>query len=78
MCSEGKPEQCHRTVLIGQALVDAGVPVVHIDENDCPIGQDEALARRTGGQLSLLDDPEFKSRKRYKKRPDQEGSSEDD
>ena len=44
MCSEGKPEQCHRTVLIGQALADAGIPVAHIDENDCLIGQDEALA----------------------------------
>lgn len=67
MCSEGKPEQCHRTVLIGQALMDAGVPVTHIDEADALIGQEEALARRTGGQLSLLDDPEFKSRKRYTK-----------
>jgi uncharacterized protein (DUF488 family) len=66
MCSEGKPEQCHRSVLIGQALAEAGIPVLHIDENDSPIGQDEALGRRTGGQLSLLDDPEFKSRKRYK------------
>jgi uncharacterized protein (DUF488 family) len=78
MCSEGKPEQCHRTVLIGQALADSGVPVAHIDENDCVIDQDEALARRTGGQLSLLDDPEFKSRKRYKKKSDLEASFEDD
>lgn len=67
MCSEGKPEQCHRTVLIGQVLTELGVPVLHIDENDALIGQEEALGRRTGGQLSLLDDPEFKSRKRYRK-----------
>jgi uncharacterized protein (DUF488 family) len=75
MCSEGKPEQCHRTVLIGQALADLGIPVLHIDENDDLIGQDEALGRRTGGQLSLLDDPEFKSRKRYRKTP-REGAAE--
>jgi uncharacterized protein (DUF488 family) len=78
MCSEGKPEQCHRTVLIGQALVDLGIGVAHIDENDCLIGQDEALGRRTGGQLSLLDDPEFKSRKRYKKKRDVEEAPADD
>jgi uncharacterized protein (DUF488 family) len=78
MCSEGKPEQCHRTVLIGQALVDLGIGVSHIDENDCLIGQDEALGRRTGGQLSLLDDPEFKSRKRYKKKTDVEEAPADD
>ena len=34
MCSEGKPELCHRSVLIGAALTELGVPVVHIDEND--------------------------------------------
>jgi uncharacterized protein (DUF488 family) len=68
MCSEGKPEQCHRTVLIGQMLTDLGISVAHIDENDVVIGQEEALGRRTGGQLSLLDDPEFKSRKRYRKK----------
>ena len=34
MCSEGKPEQCHRTKLIGETLVALGIPVVHIDEAD--------------------------------------------
>ena len=68
MCSEGKPEQCHRTVLIGQVLTERGIPVAHIDENDCLIDQEDAVGRRTGGQLSLLDDPEFKSRKRYGKK----------
>lgn len=67
MCSEGKPEQCHRTVLIGQILTDLGITVAHLDENDLVITQEEALSRRSGGQLSLLDDPEFRSRKRYKK-----------
>ena len=27
MCSEGKPELCHRSVLIGAALTELGVPV---------------------------------------------------
>jgi uncharacterized protein (DUF488 family) len=32
MCSEGKPEQCHRTHLIGKTLGELGIPVSHIDE----------------------------------------------
>lgn len=67
MCSEGKPELCHRSVLIGAALTELGVPVTHIDENDALADQETVIARRTGGQLSLLDDPEFRSRKRYPK-----------
>ena len=34
MCSEGKPETCHRSKLIGESLAELGVPVLHIDEND--------------------------------------------
>jgi uncharacterized protein (DUF488 family) len=68
MCSEGKPEQCHRVALIGQVLAELGIPIAHIDENDVVIAQDEAIGRRTGGQMSLLDDPEFTSRKRYRQK----------
>jgi uncharacterized protein (DUF488 family) len=32
MCSEGKPEQCHRSKLIGATLDKLGIPLVHIDE----------------------------------------------
>ncbi len=32
MCSESKPSECHRTRLIGQALAQVAVPVMHIDE----------------------------------------------
>ena len=67
------PDRADRTGAGGR-----GIAVAHIDENDCLIGQDEALGRRTGGQLSLLDDPEFKSRKRYKKTAGPGGDSEDD
>lgn len=77
MCSEGKPEQCHRTVLIGQVLTDLGIDVAHIDENDRLISHDEALSRRSAGQLSLLDDPEFRSRKRYQKQNNGEAEKRD-
>ena len=34
MCSEGKPEMCHRSKLIGATLDELGIPVLHIDEDD--------------------------------------------
>ena len=65
MCSEGKPEQCHRSKLIGETLAALDIPVAHIDEHDQLRSQDEVIQRLTGGQLSLFGDLEFTSRKRY-------------
>ena len=65
MCSEGKPEQCHRSKLIGESLAALGIPVAHIDEHDQLRSQDDVIQRLTGGQLSLFGDMEFTSRKRY-------------
>jgi uncharacterized protein (DUF488 family) len=65
MCSEGKPEQCHRSKLIGETLAGRGIPVAHIDEHNQLRSQDEVIQRLTGGQLSLFGDLEFTSRKRY-------------
>jgi uncharacterized protein (DUF488 family) len=65
MCSEGKPEQCHRSKLIGETLVARGVEVVHIDEQDRLITHDAAIQRLTDGQLSLFGQESFASRKRY-------------
>ena len=65
MCSEGKPEQCHRSKLLGETLVAASIPVVHIDENDETRTHAEVIDRLTGGQLSLFGQQEFTSRKRY-------------
>jgi uncharacterized protein (DUF488 family) len=67
MCSEGKPEQCHRSKLIGQALVEQGIPVTHIDENGELVSQADIINELTDGQLSLFGDPDFTSRKRYRK-----------
>ena len=67
MCSEGKPEQCHRSKLIGQALVEQGIPVTHIDENGELVSQADVINELTDGQLSLFGDPDFTSRKRYRK-----------
>jgi uncharacterized protein (DUF488 family) len=67
LCSEGKPEQCHRSKLIGQTLTELSIPVAHIDENDDLISQAAVLLRLTNNQPSLFGDGfhEFTSRKRY-------------
>ncbi len=67
MCSEGKPENCHRSKLIGKSLAARGIPVLHIDENGALLAQEDVLARLTGGQPSLFGDDLLPggSRKRY-------------
>ena len=65
MCSEGKPETCHRSKLIGKTLDEEGIPVAHIDETDTLRTQAEIIFRLTDGQLSLFGGRDFTSRKRY-------------
>lgn len=67
MCSEGKPEECHRTKLIGATLTALGIPVVHIDENGELCTQAQVQERLDGAQLALFDEPLRSSRKRYAK-----------
>lgn len=75
MCSEGKPENCHRSKLVGRTLTAERIEVLHIDEKDALISQKDVLLRLTGGQPSLFGDEFFKftSRKRYR-----DGASEPD
>lgn len=65
MCSEGRPEDCHRSKLIGEALTAAGIPVCHIDEDGHVITQRQVIDRLTKGQMDLFGAPSFTSRKRY-------------
>lgn len=65
MCSEGRPEQCHRSKMIGEALAAAGLPVRHIDEDGQPLTQTQVMDRLTGGQFDLFGGPSLTSRKRY-------------
>ncbi len=55
LCAEGKPEQCHRSRLIGATLTGDGLTVTHIDERGELLTQAEVMARLDGGQLGLLD-----------------------
>lgn len=68
MCSEGRPEDCHRTKLVSKALVEAGVDVRHLDERNELRTHAEILNRLRGSQMALIDDDErlVKSRGRYR------------
>ncbi len=72
LCSEGRPEQCHRSKLIGEALATAGIPVLHIDEDGKLLTQTQVMDRLTGGQLDLFGGPGLRSRKRYESGQTQE------
>ena len=66
MCSEGKPEQCHRSKLIGASLNKKDILVTHIDENDEEQTQEKVIDRLTGGQMRLFGEDTFHSRKQYR------------
>ncbi|MDF1596280.1 MAG: DUF488 domain-containing protein [Acidimicrobiia bacterium] len=54
LCSEGRPETCHRTKLIGEALVDTfGFNVVHIEVDGCLTPHAEVMERVKGGQQTF-------------------------
>ena len=70
LCSEQRPEECHRSKLIGQTLHARGVEVAHIDETGELKSQEAVDLALSGGQLSLFDDPALtpkmnSSRKKY-------------
>ena len=65
MCSELRPQECHRAKLIGETLTSLGLPVQHIDENGQLKPHAEVIAELTSGQLSLFGTQMFTSRKRY-------------
>ncbi len=66
MCSEGKPEHCHRSKLIGASLAVQDLPVIHIDENGEQQTQDDVIERLTKGQIYLFGEQTFHSRKRHR------------
>jgi hypothetical protein len=54
LCSESRPENCHRSKLIGPALIEHGIEVTHLDEDGTTVSQQEVMARVEGGQPSLF------------------------
>jgi len=65
LCSEEKPEQCHRSTMIGMDLESRGISILHIDELGDLQSQRKVIQRRTGGQERLFDEPLFKSKRKY-------------
>ncbi len=50
MCSEQKPEHCHRTLLVGDSLSQLEIPLAHIDENGEILEQTAVLDRLANGE----------------------------
>lgn len=53
MCSESRPEQCHRVRMVGVQLEEDGIPVLHIDENGILQSQANIMLRIDKGQTTL-------------------------
>ena len=69
MCSEMRPEDCHRSKLIGAELQARGINVIHIEKNGQNSGQIDVIDRIVGSQFDLFNsDPALThSKGRYKK-----------
>lgn len=66
MCSESKPEQCHRSKLIGQELAKLDIEMLHIDEKANLKSQKEVISMLTKEAGLFQDEPKFTSRKTYR------------
>lgn len=53
LCSEGKPEACHRTKLVSESLVHEGVAVLHIDADGSLVSHESVMHRLDEPQQSL-------------------------
>ena len=70
LCSESRPEACHRSKLVGAALAEEGIEVLHLDEDGTLISQEEVMNRLLAGQPGLFADlpapAQVRSRGRYR------------
>ena len=54
ICAEANPERCHRAAMIGVALQEAGVEVVHLLKDGSTKSQQEVMFARSRGQHELF------------------------
>ena len=59
LCAEANPAQCHRSGMIGEALVREEIEVEHLLKDGSSRSQAEVMYERTGGQEELF--PDFPS-----------------
>lgn len=64
MCSENKPENCHRSKLIGEVLFYKGIEVLHILSNGLTLDHIKVRRKIIPPQIDLFQDG-LKSRKSY-------------
>ena len=65
LCSEARPEDCHRSKMIGVSLAARGLTVIHVDADGGHAEQSAVLARLETGQANLFSDA-LSSRKAYR------------
>jgi uncharacterized protein (DUF488 family) len=68
MCSESKPEECHRSKLIGQELLKKKISLKHIVSDKMVKSQEMVMAELTKGKgtVDLFgNEIDFTSRKSY-------------
>jgi uncharacterized protein (DUF488 family) len=65
LCTENRPEHCHRSKLIGASLTDRGAQVIHLDGRGDRVTQAEVMARLQSPQVDLFGG-ELCSRKAYR------------
>lgn len=68
MCSESKPEECHRSKLIGQELLKHSISMIHIISSDKIKGQVTVMNELNKGKhfIDLFsEEKHFTSRKKY-------------
>jgi uncharacterized protein (DUF488 family) len=65
LCSEARPEDCHRSKLLAEMLVERGVAVAHIDGHGDLMNHSEIAAKLRGPQLSLAAGGLGRSRRAY-------------
>jgi uncharacterized protein (DUF488 family) len=56
LCAEAKPQECHRSKLIGNTLAEQHITVAHIDETGECKTQQEVNQVLLGGQPTLFED----------------------
>jgi uncharacterized protein (DUF488 family) len=66
LCSEGRPEDCHRSKLLAEMLAERGVGVVHIDAQGELVEHSELSRRRQDPQLSFVSARLGRSRRSYR------------
>lgn len=54
MCSEGQPDECHRSLLLSPVLEKKGIDVLHILPDGTAINSEELKLKINKGQLTLF------------------------